>query len=177
MLHPEDFFRAGFIQKTFGVNGDIICLLDQKSTTFNLKKKEPIFLLLEGNWVPFFIDAIERLSQTELKIKLEDINTPEQAARYLSLPVFLPLSLLKNPEKHPELLDIKGFTVYNHQNTEIGSIQKTHYFKQQPTIILVTSKGNEILIPLVTEYILDLDLENKTITMELPEGLLDLHET
>lgn len=175
MLHPEDFFRAGFIQKTFGVKGEVICLLDQESMAFDLRKKEPLFLLLEGNWVPFFIDAIQSLSNTELRIKLEDINTPEQAANYLSLPVFLPLSLLENPEKHPELLEIKGFKILNNQAEMIGTVKDIHSIKAQKTLSVISEKSQIVYIPLVEEYIISVDIQEKSIQMEIPEGLMDLN--
>jgi len=40
-------------------------------------------------------------------------------------------------------------------------------------LLEVDTKSGSRLIPLVSEFILDVDLDSKRITVELPEGLVD----
>ena len=42
------------------------------------------------------------------------------------------------------------------------------------TFIVKTAEGKKIYIPVVKEFVLDVDMENKVVKVTLPEGLLDL---
>lgn len=44
------------------------------------------------------------------------------------------------------------------------------------TLFVVKQEGEELLVPAQEEFILGIDQEKKLITVELPEGLLDLDD-
>jgi ribosomal 30S subunit maturation factor RimM len=43
-------------------------------------------------------------------------------------------------------------------------------------MLVISDDGKEILIPIETHFIVDLSTTNKSIIMDLPEGLIDLNE-
>ena len=42
-------------------------------------------------------------------------------------------------------------------------------------LLIVKTKKKEIMIPLVNNFIINLDKKNKIITVDLPDGLIDLN--
>ena len=64
------------------------------------------------------------------------------------------------------------FVIYNN-NSIIGKIIDVVENKNQDLFEVVFNK-KRILIPLVDEFVVNIDNENKKIIMNLPEGLTDL---
>ena len=56
----------------------------------------------------------------------------------------------------------------------IGKITAINDSGAQP-LFEIDKNGTEILIPLIDDFIIALDRKNKTITLETPEGLVDLY--
>ncbi len=67
----------------------------------------------------------------------------------------------------------EGFKVMDIHQGEIAEIEEVVEFPQQE-MAYVTYNDKTILLPLHPNFIVEIDRENKIITMNLPEGLLDL---
>ncbi len=174
MIHPQQLFRAGTVRKTFGAHGDLIFLFI-KEPTFTLDQKEPFFLQIEGNMVPFFMVRAQWHSHTELRIGLEDIDTPEKAAKLLSCHFFLPLTATSKETPILQEINPEGFTITDNTSKKTGVIL---YVTPYPTqdIMTISFPQGESLVPLIEEYVISVSLEDRTILMELPEGLLDINQ-
>jgi len=68
--------------------------------------------------------------------------------------------------------DLTGCTVFA-GGKEIGRIEDVQ-FSSGDAPLLVVKGDKEHLIPFAAEFVEELELENKRLTMKLPEGLLDL---
>ena len=66
----------------------------------------------------------------------------------------------------------RAYLIYNN-NSIIGKIIDVVENKNQDLFEVVFNE-NRILIPLVDEFVVNIDNENKKIIMNLPEGLTDL---
>ena len=173
MINRKDFFRAGTIKKTFGVEGELI-LLFEKEVDVALHEKEPIFPEISGNLVPFFIEQIKWHTNRELRLRLEDINTVDEAEKLTSFFFYLPVHTLKNPETDIGVLDLEGFLIKDNTAGNIGYVTDVIHQTGQDLLNVNTSTG-DVLIPLAEEFILEASLENKIIKTDLPEGLLDIN--
>jgi 16S rRNA processing protein RimM len=56
---------------------------------------------------------------------------------------------------------------------EIGKVLKVNDQTSQP-IIVVINNNSEIMIPLVDDFLIDINRDKKTLTFNLPEGLTTL---
>lgn len=141
------------------------------------KTTHPQYFLVEnrGTLVPFFIKKIDLRSWDGGFINFEDVTTPEAAKLYTGREVFLPAEEVEKLfRKDADDLDyLIGYKVYEQERGEIGAISEVNDSPAQ-VLITVTDGDNEYMIPLVDEFILELNKRKKEIHLQLPEGLLDL---
>ncbi len=133
-----------------------------------------IVLEPEGILVPFYIENLRFKSNSSGFIQLEGITNEEKARELAGQTIYLPnefLSELEEDDVHVEYFI--GFQVTDERLGHIGSI--TAIDDSTENILFVVSQGNdELLIPAVEEYITEIDEKNKTLRMDLPEGLLEI---
>lgn len=104
----------------------------------------------------------------------EDL-TPQEAQALAGHDLYLPLDLL------PELTgnqfyfhEVTGFKVIDVEKGEIGIIQSIIEYPAQP-LFSIMNGDKEILIPVIDPIIKKVDREQRTITIEAPNGLIDLY--
>lgn len=68
--------------------------------------------------------------------------------------------------------ELRGMTVFHHDGTLIGSVLEVQNLPGQDLLEIETSRGVR-LIPMVHQFIKEIDTEEKKITVEIPEGLVD----
>lgn len=68
---------------------------------------------------------------------------------------------------------LTNFSVLSDKGVEVGSVVRVDENPAHP-LLVVLRNGREVLIPLVDELLLGIDEQNNTITMSIPEGLLEL---
>lgn len=163
----------GRVIKTVGYKGALIieAFEGYDAVCENLDK---CLIKVNGIWAPFFVTEIKEHG-ADLEVLLEDID--EKTAKQLTFQeVYVMSKDLPEPDETEEddaLDSWFGFTIVDSQWGIIGVIEELKILPGQE-LAVVTYKGKHISIPLVEDLIYDLDLENQTIRMNLPEGLLDL---
>lgn len=170
MLKKNDFFRVGYISKTHGVKGEMMLLCDH-STDFD-RLGEYLFFNIDECLIPFKIISLRSSTEKTVLFSCEQITSVEAAAQHLETDIYLPLAQKK------EILDsdspdtLIGCRVVNEAtNTSLGIISDYIDSPHNP-LLEITHDGQEILLPFQEEFILG--LENYTLFVALPEGLLDL---
>ncbi|MBK7031254.1 MAG: hypothetical protein IPH45_19550 [Bacteroidales bacterium] len=78
-MNPDEFFQAGKVVKTSGSGGELVFSFDSEVSDRN-KKMESVFILLQGNLVPFFIEKSETKARNQLLVKLLDVDNQEEAS-------------------------------------------------------------------------------------------------
>lgn len=89
--------------------------------------------------------------------------------------LYLPLDLL--PELKGDQFyfhEVVGFTAVDKEFGEIGTITYVNDSNTQ-AIFEIDRDGNQVLIPMVDDFIKKVDREAKQMHFELPEGLIDLY--
>lgn len=172
----EKYISIGYTKKTKGVKGELkIEVADIYWEDF--QKSTVVFLLQKGKEMPFFIEKI--INEKELLLKLEDIDSKETAHDLTSKELFLRASdVSKKEEAITTNSDLKFGHIVNYQIEDqtlgnIGIIAEVLEFPQQEMAILFIEE-KEILIPLNDALILKIDEANRVVTMDLPEGILEL---
>ncbi len=173
----ESFVVVGKILKVHGVKGEMKCSIVQAAEKDVMK--QPFLLLLHNRQkIPYFIEYIRGAGTAILK--LEEINSPEEARLHVNKDIFLKSSqLTKGTEKRVLQADttafsfLEGFGVMDENLGALGSIREILSLPmQQMAVIDFNSK--EILLPLHEQFILKIDRKNKLMHTSIPDGLLDL---
>ena len=168
-MNKDEFIEVGSIIKCQGFKGELkISLLHSR---INLQNEEPIFVEINQKLVPFFIEHFQ-IFASDFVVKLEDVNSVEKARELIELNVFLP----KNNVEVIESVQFDFVVGYEVQDKKVGSLGKILEIEELPHQYLakVIYKGKEILLPLNEEIILGINDEEKIISTELPDGLLDI---
>lgn len=169
----EDHFRVGSVLKTKGLKGEMQLYVDFDNLAdidFNT-----LFIEIGGKLAPFFVESIKYQQKNSAYLYLEDVDTIEKASALVKKDIYLPNKLKPKKKKSDfTLKDLKGFTAVDVNEGELGEITDIHEYPQQ-LIAAVTYKNCEVLFPLNEETITGIDVVKEIVTVDLPEGLLEIY--
>lgn len=173
-MKADELFQLGKIVRTFGSKGELVFQIDTEIYD-RIKKLESVFVKINENLVPFFIENLERRPKNQAIVKLYDVENTDDASAIEGCLVFIPLDLLPKI-KGSQLLsyEIEGFTVIDAVLGETGIVRTVLEMPQQ-SLLAIDFNGKEILVPIVDEIVKKIDRKKKTIHIEAPEGLIDLY--
>lgn len=168
-----NYIQVGFLGKAHGLKGELKFKIDEEYID-DFNEVDVLFIKMKGHYAPCFIESIR--SGNSLIIKFEDTNTKEEAATIQHQPIFLKEEAITVYADEPEellFLHIKGFKMIDNELGALGKIKAIEAYPQQEMAV-VAYKKNDVLIPL-NEYIISkIDVDNQTVLVNLPEGLLEI---
>ncbi|MDA7730973.1 ribosome maturation factor RimM [Flavobacteriaceae bacterium] len=171
-MNKQDCYYLGKIVSKFSFKGEVLLKLDSDEIDF--KKLKTIFLEIDGAIVPYSIDNIKLHKSSLLRIRFENIDNEEKANKIIKIKTYLPIKDLPKLNGNKFYYhEITNFMVLDLTLGEIGKVLKVNDQTSQP-IIVVINNNSEIMIPLVDDFLIDINRDKKTLTFNLPEGLTTL---
>ena len=171
-MRKEDCYFLGKITRKHGLQGNVYLKLDTDQPDM-YNKLESIFVDINGLLVPFFI-AKQSWSKGETLIISFRNSSEALVNQTLGKDVYLPLTTL------PELTgnkfyyhEVVGFEIREEDGKSCGTIESINDQTGQHYFVLALA-GKQIVIPIIKDWILELNREEKYIQMSLPEGLMDV---
>jgi 16S rRNA processing protein RimM len=135
-----------------------------------------VFIGKEGEAEEYRIES-SRPSGRDFIVKLEGVNTLSQADALAGAPVSIPESAFLSLEKgRYYLFELEGCRVVSAMGEEIGTVTDVLLLGAS-SVLVVDSRGKEVLIPFHESICKEVDLAAKEIRVDLPAGLLDLNES
>ena len=172
MIRPEEVYKIGVLGKPHGISGEIQFYFDDD--TFDTADADYLVLMIDGILVPFFIEEYRFKSNETALVKFCDIDSTEKAAMFTGCDVYLPRSM-RDDEDGLTFAQIRGFTLVDYgTGKSIGRILRMDDSTANILFEVEDEKGNDLLVPAADEFIKEINKDKQTITVELPEGLLDL---
>ena len=189
LIRSEEVYKIGRLGKSHGLNGEVTMQVDDD--VFYRVDADYLILELDGILVPFFLEEYRFKTDDVALIKFEGIDTQERARELTGGSVFFPRRLAEEERQEDEgremmdegreMMDeggsstisyaqLVGYTVKNANdgNKPVGEIA---YIDRQ-TINTMFELTDGTLLPAAEELITDINTATRTITMDLPEGLL-----
>ena len=150
MIREEEVFKIGQFAKPHGIKGELSLVTN--SDVLEDAEDPYIVCEMDGILVPFFVEDFRYKTDTVVLVKLEDVNSEEDARMFVGKEVFYPLDAVDEEDLVGDMTwdSFIGYTVTDVQ------------------------KGEELLIPAVEELITEADHEARSLTVSLPEGLIEL---
>ncbi len=173
MIREEEVFKIGQFAKPHGIKGELSLVTN--SDVLEDAEDPYIVCEMDGILVPFFVEDFRYKTDTVVLVKLEDVNSEEDARMFVGKEVFYPLDAVDEEDLVGDMTwdSFIGYQVIDEHHGEIGEI--TDVDESTINVLLqVDHNGEELLLPAAEELILSADHENKTLTVSIPEGLLDL---
>jgi len=169
MIKKEEVYKIGRIGKAHGVKGEVSFSFDDD--VFDRVDADYLILEVDGILVPFFMEEYRFRSDNTALVKFEDIDTQDRARELTNCDVYFLRSEADDEEEELSYSFLVGFDIIDDQSGQkVGKIASI----DDNTLNILFELEDGTLIPASEELITDIDKDNKTITIALPEGILEL---
>ena len=165
MKKPDLQYLGEFI-KLFSFKGELIFYSELKSAF--VENIESLFVNFNESYVPFQIIKVKSHKKNNYRTQLKDVNSESEARRLLKKDIYI--EKIENSDNSDYIVD--NFKVYNN-NKYIGVVIST-INKTEQSIMEVKMSDKVVLIPLVDEFVVEINDQELKIDMDLPEGLLEI---
>ena len=162
-----DLTQVGYFSKTHGVKGHLILRVEKE---FKVDALKALFMESSTGKAPYFISEIKD-SNNGLIIGLEEITAVEKAKPLLGKAVYIDSNLLEEEEEEMNWI---GFELIDKNHGSLGEISGVSDNGQQ-ILLSIRYKGKEVLLPLVEDFIENVDEAAKKLFFNAPEGLIELY--
>jgi 16S rRNA processing protein RimM len=169
-----EYFKTGKFVATFGLKGELVLQHNLGKKT-SLKGLKAVFIEeRKERFIPWFVEAVRIKSDNEVFIKIEGLDSKEQATLLTQKEVWLPEEDFKKYSAKSSPVNLLGYDIVE-DDTVIGKIEEVI---EQPHQILcrIQYKGKEAYIPLHEETIRKIDKKKQLVIVELPPGLLEIYQ-
>ena len=168
MIKNEEVYKIGRLGKSHGIKGEISFQFDDD--VFDRVDADYLVLEIDGILVPFFMEEYRFRSDSLALVKFCDIDTQERASELTGCDVYFPRDLADEDDT-PTLASFVGFDLIEASNNKkVGTIASID--DSTANILFELEDGR--LIPATDDLITDINTKDRTIKMEIPEGLLEL---
>ena len=168
----DNYLRVGVISSTHGIRGEVKVFPTTDDVNRFKQLKDVIldtgkeYMNLEVQNVKFFknmaivkfkgiddINDIEKYKGKDLLVTRENAVPLEEGEYYI--------------------FDVLGSKVITEEGTEIGELKEILATGANDVYVVKTAQGKEILIPSIPQCILDVNIEDKVVTVHLLDGMMD----
>lgn len=172
MIAPDLLIDVGVFGKPVGYKGGILLLTDRDA---DISDDVFVFVMEDGLPVPWHIAEARRKGDGYL-VRIKDVDTLEDVARFTGSRVFVTADMLSEPTDDGEILyeDLVGYTISD-GNDILGVIVDVDDSTSNVIFDVERPGGERFLVPAADDFIEQIDQIKKEIVMILPDGLLDLN--
>ena len=170
-MNISNCYKAGYVAKTHGLKGEVTIVMSVDCPDPDSLKL--FFVDINQNLVPHFIQSVSRKGDKAF-LKLEDVNTPEEAALLKGCSLYLPKTerpRLSRGEFYSE--EVVGFEVIDTENGTLGVIKEVFEHGLNRHLVVLRDQ-KEVMIPTNGPFIQSINKSKKKITVTLPDGFLDI---
>jgi 16S rRNA processing protein RimM len=159
----------GKFVKTYGFAG-VLVLASEQTEDEALECLTEIFVVIEGLKVPFPVENFTFRNENTALVKLEFVDSVDEAAELTGCEVFAEVELRQQEEEEKQWT---GFAVHDAVHGNIGIISQIENFNGN-VVMQVVHGEKENLIPLHPELITKIDRKCKILYIRAPEGSIQM---
>lgn len=183
MITSEEVLAIGQLNKPHGIHGEISAKLNVDIE--HLRLLSCIIFSIDGIFVPFFISSLRPKGEYSALIKIEGIEDENTAVEFSNKKIYaLVHECADFIELQPDcaddevlIEDLVGYKIADiTPNNIIGNIIEIDDSTENVLFVVETTGRNIIYIPVVEDFIVEVDCEEKIITMKLPTDLINIQK-
>ena len=176
MIVESEISAIGRTLKPHGINGEIAATVD---AAVDLDGLRCIVLDIDGIYVPFFISSCRSRGSEAVLVSIDGVKNEKDAAALCGLDIFALNSDLgvendAGDEDGLYMSDLIDFTLKDQDGNKIGTIDGYDDTTVNTLLTVRLADGTSVYIPLADELIEAIDMKDRTISLQIPQGLLDL---
>lgn len=163
MITTEQVISIGRLTRTHGKRGELQCLMtndywDNAEASF-------IILLLDNILVPFRVVDWRGKGSDTLIFQLDHITDEQEAQQLVGTEVFMLISEMnQEDELLPTWQSLVGYSVIDTDQGDLGMVQDV----DETTINTLITLNDGRMIPIHEDFIVDINTEDKQLTICLP---------
>ena len=168
-----EYLSLGVIKDSFGLDGT----LKIYSTTSMSNKRYKA-----GNFVFLYNPQTKEREQRKVLnfrhsglfdfVLLEGIDNPELAKTLKGYEIHVKKNRNDLEKDTYFYSDLRGCKILDQDHNELGIVKEVEEFPAQLTLRVMRKEKPDFFVPFVKQFIMNVDVENKSITIEKIEGLL-----
>lgn len=148
------------VLKSNGTEGDI--LIGFRGIEIGeIDLTEPVYIEFDGLPVPFFFESLEPKGAGKGLAHITGVNSLKDAEEITGR-----LIMADYFEEEEGGEDFSGWTLYD-KDRLVGTVDGLEDIPGNPCLII-----GEVLVPLHDDFIINVDEKKRTLTLDLPEGLI-----
>jgi 16S rRNA processing protein RimM len=167
------FIAVGKVRRPHGVTGEFVVEI---YTDFPERLKPGKVLYAGEKHNPVTIRS-ERVHAEGLLMAFEGYSTPEQVGRFRNQILYIPKAERSDlPEGEFYYDELLGLRVVDETGNLLGELTEIMETGANDVYVVTDSKGKELLLPAISEVVLDIDLPGGMMKVHLLPGILDPEE-
>lgn len=172
MIRPDEVTPIGRITRQRGLRGEV----ELAFTDDCFDRADAPYIVLEdsGILIPYFWEEYRFKNDTTAVFKFFDTDTDEAAKRLVGRAAYYPLEYLSAEERNTlrSLQGLVGYTARDAAGGVLGAVEGVDESTQNVLLYLRRPDGEEAIVPFHTDFLVALDPEARSLTLQLPVGLL-----
>ena len=168
----NEYFKVGQIVNTHGIKGEVKVF----PTTDNVKrfKKNMEIILDTGKEnIQLTVESVKFFKQFVI-LKFKGIDNINDIEKYKTKSLYVTRANAVRLRKDEYFIaDLLGVDVWEDNDEKLGVLKDVIETGANDVYVITLEDGKELLIPAIKECILDVDVENRKMTVHVMDGLRD----
>ena len=168
-----EYLSLGKIIDSFGLDGTLKVYSTTDNQKLRYKKGNKLFLYneQEDNRIPVTVVSYRSSGNLDY-VKFEEIASPEKGKEYRGFEIHTIKDTNDLKVGYYFYSDLVGCMIIDQVNNELGIVSKVEEFPAQLTLRVRRENGKDFFVPFVKQFIKKVDVESKTISINVIEGML-----
>lgn len=169
----EETLRVGVIASTHGVRGEVK-VYPTTDDVNRFKKLKTVFLDLGTEKILLHIEGVKFFKNMAI-LKFKEFNNIDEIEKYKGKDLLIERTAAIPLGKDENfIVDLIGLHVVTDEGEPFGELIDVLQTGANDVYVIKHTSGKEYLFPAIKQCILDVNLEEKTMTVHIMDGLLDL---
>jgi len=179
MLEPleNQYAKIGYIARSHGVAGDVLIIPELYAPTLFDALDLVHIVNTRGDLIPARVESVrvqEKNNRLSFFVKFEHVTDRTQAEELKNLAVFADREIVESLLDAEDVsLDLTSFEIWS-QGKRLGTVEEVIENPAHPILQVFTDDQEQMLIPIVDEYVVDIDEESQKIQCQNLEQLSSL---
>lgn len=168
----EDMLRVGVFANTHGIGGEIKVFPTTDDRT-RFKKLKVLYLDKGTELMKLEVSSV-RFFKNMVIMKFKGIDNINDIEKYKGKDLLIERKqAIPLQENEYFICDIIDAEVVTKEGEEIGTLKEVLQTGANDVYVVKTKEGKEVLFPVIDECVLDVNTEEKVVTVRLMPGIMD----
>lgn len=170
-MQQEAYLQVGVITSTHGIRGEVK-VFPTTDDPARFQTLENVILDTGKEQIPLQIEGVKYFKQFVI-LKFKGIDNINDIEKYRKMPLLVAREdALPLAEDEYYMADILGMQVVTEDGAPFGTLKDVMETGANDVYVIDTSSHGEVLVPAIKDCILDVNVEEKKMTIHLLDGLL-----